>query len=236
MGGGGAIGGVAGGIGMSGGGGSGRGGNAKTEKWQAAAFEKLNIDTTQGANGRVRQVLDLIGAQFTANVNGEQITYVSPLESSPIAMAIYLPTIMDKLTAVDATVLPGRININEAPREILAGLPGMSTEMLDALVDARSQGADNSNRKFETWPMVEGIITLQQMQLIAPLITGGGDAMRVQSVGYFEKTAGFARTEAVIDASGQVPTVVLYRKMDHLGRGFSQATLGQRAQGLVATQ
>ena len=151
-------------------------------------------------------------------------------------MAIYLPSIMDKLTAVEATVLPGRININEAPREILAGLPGITTEILDKLMESRSQSTDNSNRKFETWPMVEGILTLQEMQLIAPLITGGGDVMRAQSVGYFEQSAGFARTEAVIDASGQVPIVVLYRKMDHLGRGFSQVTLGQRAQGLVSTQ
>ena len=87
-----------------------------------------------------------------------------------------------------------------------------------------------------TRSLVEGIITLQQMQTIAPLVTGGGDVMRAQSVGYFEQSAGFARTEAVIDASGQVPVVTLYRKMDHLGRGFSQSTLGQRAAGQVATK
>jgi hypothetical protein len=225
--------------GSGGGGGTGGGGGgspAKTEKWSAAAFDGLKIDTSQPPSGKVKQVLDLIGAQFTATVDGQPITYTSPLEANPIAMAIYLPSIMDKLTAVEATVLPGRININEAPREILAGLPGITTEILEKLIESRSQSTDNSNRKFETWPMVEGILTLQEMQLIAPLITGGGDVMRAQSVGYFEQSAGFARTEAVIDASGQVPIVVLYRKMDHLGRGFSQATLGQRAQGLVSTQ
>ena len=242
-GGGGGFGGGAGGAGgggMAGGGmaGGGAGGNAAAQKrqWKADYFAPLNIDTTQGASGRVKQVLDLIGAEFTATVDGEQVTFTSPLEQSPIAMAIYLPSIMDKLTAVDATVLPGRININEAPREILAGLPGMDSTILDSLIEARSTAADNQNRKFETWPMVEGIITLQQMQAIAPLLTGGGDVMRVQSVGYYEQTAGFARTEAVIDASGDIPVVALYRKMDHLGRGFSQSTLGQRAIGAVVSQ
>jgi hypothetical protein len=67
------------------------------------------------------------------------------------------------------------------------------------------------------------------MKTIAPLITGGGDVMRVQSVGYFEQSAGFARTEAVIDGSGQLPVIVMYRKLDHMGRGFAQSTLGQRA-------
>jgi len=198
--------------------------------WTADQFAGLNIDTSQSPSGKIKQVLDLIDAQFTATVDGEQVTYKSPLTSSPIAMAVFLPTIMDKLTAVGATVMPGRININEAPREILTGLPGMTSEILDQLLEARSQSADNQNRKFETWPMVEGILTLEQTRLIAPLITGGGDVFRVQSIGYFEQSAGFARTEAVIDASGQVPIVALYRKMDHLGRGFSQATLGQISQ------
>ncbi len=233
FGGGGMGGGGTGGSGTGGGGTSGGGTVPKVTPWTAAAFTSLNIDTSQGASSKVKQVLDLIDAQFTADVNGEQVTFTSPLTSSPISLGLSLPTIMDKLTAVEATVLPGRISINEAPREILSGLPGMTADILNKLIDARAQSVDNQNRKFETWPLVEGIVTLQQMQLIAPLVTGGGDVFRVQSVGYFEQSAGYARTEAVIDASGQIPIVALYRKMDHLGRGFSQASLGQRAMGLA---
>jgi hypothetical protein len=201
--------------------------------WSAAQFEALNIDLTQGAGTQVNGVLELIDAQFTATVNGEETTFLSPLSSSPIQMSLYLPMLMDKVTTVEAPVLPGRININEAPREILAGLPGLDSDTLDKLIESRSQSSDTENRKFETWPMVEGILTLQQMRTIAPLLTGGGDVMRVQSVGYFEQSAGYARIEAVIDGAMPVPTVVMYRKLDHLGRGFSQSTLGQRAMGLV---
>ena len=132
-------------------------------------------------------------------------------------------------------MLPGRININEAPREILAGLPGMTSDILDKLIQSRASQSDTENRKYETWPMVEGILTLQQMKQIAPLVTGGGDVMRVQSVGYFEQSSGFSRAEAVIDGSGPVPVIVLYRRLDHLGRGFSQSTLGQRAMGNMMT-
>ncbi len=209
-------------------------GQTKTQKWNASLFDSIGIDTAQPPSGTVRQVLDLIDAQFTAQVNGEQVVFKSPLEANPIAMAVYLPTIMEKLTAVTATTLPGRININEAPREILRGLPGITEDILEQLIEARAQSADNQNRKYETWPMVEGILSLQQMRTISPLITGGGDVMRAQSVGYFEQSAGSSRVEAVIDASGSVPIVVMYRKLDHLGRGFSQSTLGQRAQGLVS--
>jgi DNA uptake protein ComE-like DNA-binding protein len=220
----------AGGVGGIGGG----GGQSQGERrpWSANAFESLNIDMDQNPQGRVNGVLELIDSSFTASVNGQDVTFQSPLTSSPVQMALYLPMLMDKVTTVDATMLPGRININEAPREILSGLPGMSSDILDKLVESRAQSADTENRKFETWPMLEGIITLQQMKTIAPLITAGGDVMRVQSVGYFEQSAGYARTEAVIDGSGAVPIIVLYRKLDHLGRGFSQSTLGQRAAGM----
>jgi len=166
-------------------------------------------------------------------LNGEQVTFLSPLTSSPIQLSLILPTLMDKVTSVDATILPGRININEAPREILMGLPGLSSELVDQLIEARAQSADTENRKFETWPLVEGLIPLAQMRTIAPLVTGGGDVMRVQSVGYFEQSSGFSRIEAVIDATMGSPTIVMYRKLDHLGRGFSQSTLGQRAMGLA---
>jgi len=232
--GGGGFGGGGQGLGAGGAGQAG-GGNgvqpAETRPWSASNFESLGIDETQPGQFQVNGVLDLIDASFVANVNGQEIRFMSPLTSSPVQMALYLPMLMDKLTTVEAPMLPGRININEAPKEILSGLPGMTDEILEKLIESRASQSDTENRKYETWPMVEGILTLDQMKSIAPLVTGGGDVMRAHSVGYFEQSSGFARTEAVIDGSGPVPVIVLYRKLDHLGRGFAQSTLGQRAMG-----
>ena len=220
-----------GGFGGAGGiGGNNTGGQpTETRPWTAADFETLGIDPALPGQFQVSGVLELVDASFVANVNGTDVRFLSPLTSSPVQMALYLPMLMDKVTTVEAPMLPGRININEAPKEILAGLPGLGSEVLEKLMEARAQTADTENRKYETWPMLEGILTLDQMKSILPLVTAGGDVMRVQSVGYFEQSSGFARTEAVIDGSGQVPVIVLYRKLDHLGRGFSQSTLGQRA-------
>ena len=220
-----------GGFGGAGGmGGNNTGGQpTETRPWTAADFESLGIDPALPGQFQVNGVLELVDASFVANVNGTDVRFLSPLTSSPVQMALYLPMLMDKVTTVEAPMLPGRININEAPKEILAGLPGLGSDVLDKLMEARAQSADTENRKYETWPMLEGILTLDQMKSILPLVTAGGDVMRVQSVGYFEQSSGFARTEAVIDGSGQVPVIVLYRKLDHLGRGFSQSTLGQRA-------
>ena len=228
-------GGAMGGGGMAGGG-AGSGGSGKMVPWTAGATSQVAWDLTQPAQGQIGQILELIDASFTVDVNGEQTTFLSPFSSDPVAMAIYLPALMDKLTSVESPILPGRININEAPREILAGLPGMTTEILDEILQARSDGSESENRKFETWPLVEGYISLEQMRSMGALLTGGGDVYRAQVVGYFEEGASAARLEAVIDAADATPIVISYRRLDHLGRGFPAATLGLRgaAMGLTA--
>jgi hypothetical protein len=192
----------------------------------------IQVDTSAQPKGQFKQVLDLIGATITVTRGDETITYQSPFQANPIEMAIYLPILMDKLTTVDGPVIPGRININEAPYEVVAGIPGMTPEVLEALLAARAEPSESENRKFETWPMVEGLITLEQMRSLIPLITAGGDVYKAQVIGYYEQGSSFARVEAIIDAAEAVPTVVSYRRLDHLGRGFSNATLGQRAVGM----
>jgi uncharacterized protein (DUF433 family) len=194
--------------------------------WTSSALE---LKSGAQPKASLRQVLDLIGSTITISQGNATTTYTSPFADDPIAMAIYLPTLMDKLTTVANPTIAGRININESPREILAGLPGMTEEMLEQIMEARAEQNESENRKFETWPMVEGFLTLQQMRMIQPLITGGGDIYRAQIVGYYEQGAAYSRIEASIDASNIHPKVISYRRLDHLGRGFANATLGQRS-------
>ncbi len=203
---------------------------AKQETWKSDAVQ---VDLTAQPKGQFNQILDLIGATITiANQGAQPVTYKSPFQANPIEMAIFLPILMDKLTTVDGPIIPGRININEAPFEIVSGIPGMTPELAEQLMAARAEQNDSENRKFETWPMVEGYVTLEQMRSLLPLVTGGGDVFRAQVIGYYEQGAAFARVEAVIDSAEAVPTVVSYRRLDHLGRGFSNAVLGQRSMGL----
>jgi hypothetical protein len=73
---------------------------------------------TAQPKGQFNQILDLIGATITVDQGAQPTTYKSPFQNFPIEMAIYLPILMDKLTTVDGPIIPGRININEAPIEI----------------------------------------------------------------------------------------------------------------------
>ena len=153
---------------------------------------------------------------------------MSPITSSPVSLAAMLPIVMEKLTTVDKETLPGRINIMECPRDILAGIPGMTTEIVDAVMQARADGSETENRKFETWLAVEGHVSMAQMRSLFPLITCGGDVFKAQIIGYFEGSAPFNRAEVIVSGAGTLPTVLFYRRLDHLGRGFDVMTLGQR--------
>lgn len=184
------------------------------------------MDLSQPAQGKLSQILELVGASFTTDVNGEPTTFMSPFLEDPGVMQAYMPVIMDKLTTVEAKSLPGRININEAPREVLAGIPGFTQELVDSLMKARAEQTESNNRKFETWPLVESYIPLQQMKLVAPLLTGGGDVYSAQVIGYYENGSSFARLETIIDASASPPKIVFYR--NHYERGFANGVLGQR--------
>ncbi len=143
-------------------------------------------------------------------------------------MALYMPLLMENFSAQDFETMPGRININECPAELLYGIPLLDEETANAILEARAEPSQSENRRYETWPLVEGLVSLAQMRSLLPLVTSGGDVYRAQVVGYYEGSATSTRVEAIIDASKINPSIMLYRDLSHLGRGFDQSVLGIR--------
>ncbi len=202
-------------------------GGTPPQAWTAAAMASL--DLTQPGSVSFNQVLDLIDATVTIEGGpAGAVTYSSPFSSLPLDMANSTPLLMDYLTTVDATAIPGRINIMECPQEILRGIPGLSDEIVDQILEARVDGSESETRNHETWLAVEGYLTMDQMRALLPLVTCGGDVFKAQIIGYLEGEAAFSRIEAVISGVGDVPLILFFRRMDHLGRGFDIPTLGQR--------
>lgn len=193
---------------------------------QSAAGIELNL--SQQPKGTFSQVLDLIGKKVQVNQNGQQIILQSPFDSAPLAMGVYLPQLMENCTANQGQAIPGRININQAPRELLMGIPGMNEDIVNELISRRSAelGLDNPNRSFETWLLAEAIVTLDEMRTLTPFINAGGDVFRAQVVGYFQGGGPAARAEVVFDATGTTPRLLFWRDMSHLGRGYALETLG----------
>jgi hypothetical protein len=145
-----------------------------------------------------------------------------------IPMNVYMATLMDYVTINPAATVPGRININQAPASIIRGIPGMDSNVADMILSNRTPEleAEKPNRRHETWLLTEGYVDLTQMKLLQPFITSGGHVYRAQVVGYFQSGNASARSEAIFDATGLLPRVVLWRDMSHLGRGYALETLG----------
>jgi hypothetical protein len=193
----------------------------------AAAYQ---IDLTIAAEKEITQILELIGLSLEGPpaVDGEDpIIIDSPWPA--IGFGAYIDHLMDNSSTNDNPTIPGRLNINAAPRTLLKGVPGLSSEAIDRIVQERftdpSQDTSNYTR-HETWLVKNLIVTLEEMKLLQPFITGNGDVYRAQIIGYYEGGKASSRAEVVIDSTTVTPRVRLWRDLSHLGRGYPLEVLG----------
>jgi type II secretory pathway component PulK len=199
--------------------------------WTADLFDQL--DLTGGGGTKATQILDLIDAEVVIGTGDNATVYTSPFASDPVSMSVYMADLMDSVTTQDSAVMPGRINLNECPAELLYGIPLLSEEAVEAILQERDPMSEDPGRRFETWPLAEGLITLDEMRMLVPLLCGSGDVYRAQIVGYFDRSGISQRVETIIDATTVNPKLVSWRDLSHLGRGFDLSVLGSRT---VASQ
>lgn len=197
---------------------------------QSQAGGSGNLDLTKQGKTKLTQVIDLIGKKTQVTFQGQNQPTIleSPFSADLAAMGFYLPQLLDNVTVSQAPFIPGRININQAPKTVLAGIPGMTETVLEEIISRREFEAPDElpNRRFETWLLAEAIVSLDEMRLLMPFITAGGDVYRTQVVGYYEGGGASARVEVVFDATDTKPRVLFWRDLSHLGRGFALETLG----------
>ena len=195
--------------------------------WTADLLEQF--DLSGGGGNKLNQILDLIDARVTVGQGDQAQTYASPFSGDPISMAVYMPILMDMLSTQDVEMMPGRININQCPAELLYGMGLLTEEQVEMILQDRETESDDPNRQYETWPLVEGILTVDQMRSVIPLVNAGGDVYRAQIVGYFEGSNASHRSEVIIDATSVNPKIISWRDLSHLGRGFDRSVLGIRS-------
>jgi len=204
-----------------------RGTNA-TSGAKAPTPDFTAMDGAKG-NFQLSQVLDLVGAKVQITNDDEPQTRSVVDSPFPDALhGLYLPELMDLCTTNASPVIPGRININQASATILAGIPGMTEDILQGILDSRTPEATDSDpvRRTETWLLAEGIATLDEMKALMPYINAGGSVYRAQVVGYFDRDGPAARLETVIDATTAAPRIVFWRDISHLGPGYASELLG----------
>ncbi len=196
----------------------------------------LEADPTQQASFTFSQILDLVDAQTTLEYTDEEGETQTALLQSPVNsgnLAQTLPLLMENLTTVDSDNIPGRINIMQAPRAILAGIPGMTDDILQGILDYREfelndPGLTDLNKKYETWIMLPPttLVDLATMKTMMPFICCGGDVYRAEIVGYFDDNVATSRAEVILDTTEPLPRILFWRDKSHLQRGYSVDSLG----------
>ena len=210
----------------------------KNQKAGSTGSNKL--DLTKGGSNQLSSILDLIGAQVKIQPQtqpqgqgqgqgqSQPTTLQSPFTNSSGDMTTYLPTLMDCTTVNAAPEIVGRININLAPKAVLMAIPGMTSDIVDDIIARRTMDPKSidASHGFATWLLSDGLVTLKQMKAMEQYVTCGGDVYRVQAIGYFDDGGVAARIEVILDASTQPATVLFWRDISHLGRGFTLDELG----------
>jgi hypothetical protein len=183
---------------------------------------RLESATTNGQ--QVNSIAQLAGTYLTVQAaSGDKgaTIYNSPLNSSE-RMAELLEPLLDKTAAKEEVELIPGINVNVAPREVIAGLPGLELADVDAIMAAR-QGADVAELGTTgAWLISAAGLTPQKFQAIEKYVTGTSMVYRVQAVGYITGGGPVSRVEAVIDTNLGMPRIIYFRDLGALDnpRGF----------------
>ena len=198
-------------------------------------------DDAESDNQRkFRTVIDFMDVMYvTTNDDGETIYIQSPLRSSPVGGDPSIIIAMENLTVYEGLSVPGRINIRQAPRAVLAGIPGIgdNEELLQEIIDFREIDLDDPgfldrSRKYETFLLEEGLVDFATMRLLMPYICSGGSVYRAEIVGYFGDGRGTSRSEVVFDTTSPVPQILLWRDKSHLQTGYSIEALGSELEAI----
>lgn len=173
------------------------------------------------------QILDLVDV-YTQTDDGVIIP-------SPVTMATIrqtLPILLTNTTTYEGDSIPGRINLQQAPRQIILGVPGMTEELADTVLYYREEELDDPNltdlpKKFGAWLLLDGHTDLATMRTMYPYVCGGGDVYSAEVVGFYDDNVGTSRAEVIIDTTVPIPRILFWRDKSHLQAGYRIDTLTQ---------
>ena len=156
-------------------------------------------------------------------------TYRSPLRTDdPETLATGLRQLMRVATTAPTASLPGRLNLNEASAVLLRGLSVLPPEAIESILQRRAEMDPAElavTLDHDAWPLTEGLITVDQMRAIAPLVTTGGAVFKAHVIGFLPESSVSIRREVIIDATTPAPVVVSSIDLSALGRGIPAAAL-----------
>lgn len=108
------------------------------------------------------------GAQAVERVMSAGTKFASASDIVSVLRQLGVPAqewgvLLDAYSATAGPYVPGRIDINSASAEVISCVPGITAENARAIVGARSRVTE-ANRAMITWPLSEGILSVEQFQ------------------------------------------------------------------------
>jgi DNA uptake protein ComE-like DNA-binding protein len=192
----------------------------------SAASVSLNL--ARPATYRITSLLDLVDVHV--RVIGEDAaaptqTLHSPFAREPSSATNYLARLLDEASLDNRPFIEHTIDINEAPIEVLAAVPGLGVELAQAIVQRRA-GLDATRRNTIAWLYTEQVLTLDQLRRLEPYFIARSDVYHIQSVGFRAPKSPLARYTAVIDARHIPARLLSLQQWHNWDRGFDLQTLG----------
>jgi hypothetical protein len=191
------------------------------------------LDASGGKQFTINSFFELIDAEVEAvGQNNTTVTLTSPWRSDSGSMDTYLPEMLDLLTTTEETVIRGRIDVNQAPFEVLMTIPDMDEATAGSIVSAQLTGGAGGqlsdppvSRATHGWLWSEGIMDRETFLQFEKYFTAGGDVYTAQVVGHFDRGGPQTRMQVMLDA-GEYPARILFaRDLSYLGPAYSPQML-----------
>lgn len=203
-------------------------------------IETPGPDFTKPALYTFTSPLDLVGAMVQIEVASSQAvsdnktkapkkqTLINPFSGDSSEARNYLGRVLDAATVDASPFTIGRVDVSEAPAEVLSGVPGIDLPLAQRIVQQRSSnsGAPNTeSRDTIAWLLDGGAVDMAKLKKIEPYITSRNDVYTVQSVGYRDEGSPVYRCTVTIDAR-QIPAQIRNHQVWHpWDRGFTMNQL-----------
>ena len=138
----------------------------------------------------------------------------------------------DKITTSDEETLPGLVNINTAPKEVLMCLPGLEETDADALLAYRE-----SQKELKSIAWIVDVLDRQKAIAIGSYITVRSQQVSADFVCLSGNGRAYQRYKAVFDTQSGTPKVVYWKSMTSFGWPLNQdiVTALRRGEPLTGT-
>lgn len=157
---------------------------------------------------------DLLGATNTfKGDNGKESVLMSEVKAEELAI------LLDRCTGTNATQIPGLININTAPKEVLSLLPGVDESIAESIIAART-GLNAEQLRTPAWLIQQGILDADAFKKIARFITARSWQYHFQVIGYSLPSVRYRTLEVIVDMAVQPPKILFIRDLTRMGLPF----------------